>query len=92
MLSILSLSRNEKKSSFECGFNILSNNRVSFSNQFFIIAMLFLIFDIEIALILPYPLVREYNYMSKLIIFIFILVLLVGLLYEWNQMVLSWVK
>nr|YP_010704699.1 NADH dehydrogenase subunit 3 [Polypedilum masudai]UXG19086.1 NADH dehydrogenase subunit 3 [Polypedilum masudai] len=82
----------EKLSPFECGFNPLNSSRLPFSIRFFLIAIIFLIFDVEIALILPMILTLK---SSNLIIwtmtnFIFIFILIIGLFHEWNQGALNW--
>nr|QNE85822.1 NADH dehydrogenase subunit 3 [Tipula varipennis]WVH44999.1 NADH dehydrogenase subunit 3 [Tipula varipennis] len=82
----------EKCSPFECGFDPKSSSRLPFSLRFFLITIIFLIFDVEIALILPMILVINYSdlimWMSTSIIFI--LILLIGLYHEWNQGALNW--
>jgi NADH-ubiquinone oxidoreductase chain 3 len=87
-----SLIEQEKISPFECGFNPLSSSRLPFSIRFFLIAIIFLIFDVEIALILP--IIITLNYSNILIwLFtnlIFILILLLGLYHEWKQGALNW--
>nr|QQQ88951.1 NADH dehydrogenase subunit 3 [Hilara sp. YD3011] len=82
----------EKSSPFECGFDPKSSSRLPFSLRFFLITIIFLIFDVEIALILPMILIFSY---SNLIMWtctsmIFILILLLGLYHEWNQGALNW--
>nr|YP_010498954.1 NADH dehydrogenase subunit 3 [Microtendipes umbrosus]UWR98450.1 NADH dehydrogenase subunit 3 [Microtendipes umbrosus] len=82
----------EKFSPFECGFNPMNSSRLPFSIRFFLIAIIFLIFDVEIALILPMILTMKF---SNLMIwtytsFIFILILIIGLYHEWNQGSLNW--
>nr|WAB46333.1 NADH dehydrogenase subunit 3 [Chironomus plumosus] len=82
----------EKLSPFECGFNPMNSSRLPFSIRFFLIAIIFLIFDVEIALILPMILTLK---SSNLLIwtytnFIFILILIIGLFHEWNQGSLNW--
>nr|YP_010688334.1 NADH dehydrogenase subunit 3 [Mylabris phalerata]WBR65762.1 NADH dehydrogenase subunit 3 [Mylabris phalerata] len=82
----------EKSSPFECGFDPKSSTRLPFSLHFFIIAVIFLIFDVEITLLLPLIISLEasnpFNYFMVLVIFI--LTLLVGLFHEWNQGALDW--
>uniref|UniRef100_A0AAU7YT70 NADH-ubiquinone oxidoreductase chain 3 n=1 Tax=Rhopalus kerzhneri TaxID=3151525 RepID=A0AAU7YT70_9HEMI len=82
----------EKMSPFECGFDPKSKARMPFSLQFFLIAVLFLIFDIEIAIILPMIITLKIsNIMSwSLTMTIFISVLIVGLYYEWKNNMLEW--
>nr|QPK42119.1 NADH dehydrogenase subunit 3 [Scelimena melli] len=82
----------EKLSPFECGFNPQANARLPFSIQFFLISMLFLIFDIEIALLLPLiPVMKTSNPIIWMTSFSsFMIILLVGLYYEWQQGMLSW--
>nr|QLY89669.1 NADH dehydrogenase subunit 3 [Hydraena riparia] len=83
----------EKNSPFECGFDPKSSARMPFSIHFFLIAIIFLIFDVEITLLIPLILILPYtNIMNYLIIsMFFILILLIGLYHEWNQGALNWV-
>nr|UBI43994.1 NADH dehydrogenase subunit 3 [Eysarcoris ventralis] len=82
----------EKLSPFECGFDPKSSARTPFSIQFFLIAILFLIFDIEIAIMLPIILTMKLSMNSIwiMIIMAFIIVLIIGLYHEWNNGVLEW--
>nr|ALO76130.1 NADH deshydrogenase subunit 3 [Scirtidae sp. GENSP02] len=82
----------EKSSPFECGFDPMSSSRIPFSLQFFLIAVIFLIFDVEIALLLPMiPIMKISSMINFLtIVFTFILILLIGLYHEWNQGALNW--
>nr|YP_010287461.1 NADH dehydrogenase subunit 3 [Ophthalmitis albosignaria]UKT61792.1 NADH dehydrogenase subunit 3 [Ophthalmitis albosignaria]UNP54268.1 NADH dehydrogenase subunit 3 [Ophthalmitis albosignaria] len=96
MLSIIlskkSFTDREKSSPFECGFDPKSNARIPFSLHFFLITMIFLIFDVEIALI--FPMIKLFKLVNFLIwmkiSFFFIIILLVGLYHEWNQNMLNW--
>nr|QXG82926.1 NADH dehydrogenase subunit 3 [Tabanus amaenus] len=92
ILSKKSLIDREKASPFECGFDPSSSSRLPFSLQFFLIAIIFLIFDVEIALILPMIMIIKF---SNLMIWsftstFFIIILLLGLYHEWNQGALEW--
>nr|QXI88812.1 NADH dehydrogenase subunit 3 [Onryza maga] len=92
MLSKKSLKDREKCSPFECGFDPKSSARIPFSLHFFLITVIFLIFDVEIALI--FPMIYTFK-MTNLIIwaktsFFFIIMLLIGLYHEWNQNMLNW--
>nr|WCQ78422.1 NADH dehydrogenase subunit 3 [Agrypninae sp. GTI-132] len=82
----------EKSSPFECGFDPKSSARIPFSLQFFLIAVIFLIFDVEITLLLPLVVtMKTTNMMSFLsITSVFILILLGGLYHEWKQGALNW--
>nr|YP_002265490.1 NADH dehydrogenase subunit 3 [Contacyphon sp. BT0012]ACF35075.1 NADH dehydrogenase subunit 3 [Contacyphon sp. BT0012] len=82
----------EKSSPFECGFDPMSSSRIPFSLQFFLIAVIFLIFDVEIALLLPMISIMKISNLINysLVIFIFIVILLIGLYHEWNQGALDW--
>nr|ALO76503.1 NADH deshydrogenase subunit 3 [Omalium rivulare] len=83
----------EKNSPFECGFDPKSSSRLPFSLQFFLIAMIFLIFDVEITLLIPLILtIKITNFMNYFMITsFFISILLVGLYHEWNQGALNWI-
>nr|WJW73703.1 NADH dehydrogenase subunit 3 [Lindneromyia sp.] len=92
ILSKKSLTDREKNSPFECGFDPKSSSRLPFSLQFYLIAIIFLIFDVEIALILPMVLIINFSniFMWSITSVIFILILLLGLYHEWNQGALNW--
>nr|YP_010947403.1 NADH dehydrogenase subunit 3 [Oberthueria caeca]WGO62443.1 NADH dehydrogenase subunit 3 [Oberthueria caeca] len=92
ILSKKSFNDREKSSPFECGFDPKSMARIPFSLHFFLITVIFLIFDVEIALIFPIILTfKMVNFFiwSK-ISFFFLFILLVGLYHEWNQNMLNW--
>nr|QRV62911.1 NADH dehydrogenase subunit 3 [Necterosoma penicillatum] len=82
----------EKNSPFECGFDPINSARIPFSLQFFLIAVIFLIFDVEIALLLPVIMVYKISYIKIMMItsMFFIAILLIGLFHEWNQGALNW--
>nr|BAD32648.1 NADH dehydrogenase subunit 3 [Orthetrum melania] len=92
ILSKKSINDREKSSPFECGFDPFNKSRIPFSLRFFLIAVIFLIFDVEIAILLP---MIESLYSSSIISWsivsiVFIVILLVGLYHEWNQGALEW--
>lgn len=82
----------EKRSPFECGFEPFNSSRLPFSIRFFLIGIIFLIFDVEIALIFPIINIIKINQLSTWIItrLIFIAILILGLYHEWNQGALEW--
>nr|WMY24085.1 NADH dehydrogenase subunit 3 [Malagasitermes milloti] len=82
----------EKSSPFECGFDPKNSARLPFSSRFFLIAVIFMIFDVEIALLLPMPItILTSNMKSWMIISsVFLLILIIGLYHEWNQGSLEW--
>nr|YP_009459822.1 NADH dehydrogenase subunit 3 [Longpotamon yangtsekiense]AUT13994.1 NADH dehydrogenase subunit 3 [Longpotamon yangtsekiense] len=84
----------EKISPYECGFDPKGSSRLPFSLRFFLIAVIFLIFDVEITLLLPIaPVINLVNIFSWLLTIIFFLfMLLLGLFYEWYQGALEWSK
>nr|YP_009469531.1 NADH dehydrogenase subunit 3 [Tenebrio obscurus]AVE14888.1 NADH dehydrogenase subunit 3 [Tenebrio obscurus] len=82
----------EKNSPFECGFDPKSTARLPFSMHFFLIAIIFLIFDVEITLLFPLMISMKFNSMMMYFstTMIFVIVLLLGLIHEWNQGALDW--
>nr|QVH36313.1 NADH dehydrogenase subunit 3 [Erionota torus] len=92
VLSKKSFKDREKCSPFECGFDPKSSARNPFSLHFFLITVIFLIFDVEIVLI--FPLITTFS-LTNLIIWsktslFFIIILLIGIYHEWNQNMLNW--
>nr|AIY61951.1 NADH dehydrogenase subunit 3 [Caetetermes taquarussu] len=82
----------EKSSPFECGFDPKNSARLPFSSRFFLIAVIFMIFDVEIALLLPMPITMLTSNMKSWMIIssVFLMILIVGLYHEWNQGSLEW--
>nr|YP_011017373.1 NADH dehydrogenase subunit 3 [Amblyomma parvitarsum]WQF69036.1 NADH dehydrogenase subunit 3 [Amblyomma parvitarsum] len=92
-LSFKNLLSKEKLSPFECGFDPFSLSRVPFSLKFFFIGIVFLIFDVEIIMILPYPLVLSNKNFSLIFSFILInMIIVIGLFYEWKSGMIDWMK
>lgn len=92
LLSIFSFADREKRSPFECGFDPKKTARIPFSLRFFLLTILFLVFDIEIVLILPLPLSIKSNLSlsSSLRALLFMTVLIGGLVHEWKEGSLEW--
>nr|YP_010192489.1 NADH dehydrogenase subunit 3 [Vultur gryphus]QZP39989.1 NADH dehydrogenase subunit 3 [Vultur gryphus]UDH54052.1 NADH dehydrogenase subunit 3 [Vultur gryphus] len=84
----------EKLSPYECGFDPLGSARLPFSIRFFLVAILFLLFDLEIALLLPLPWATQLHSPTTTLIWtsIIILLLTLGLIYEWMQGGLEWAE
>nr|YP_010501020.1 NADH dehydrogenase subunit 3 [Cottus princeps]UXB58439.1 NADH dehydrogenase subunit 3 [Cottus princeps] len=84
----------EKLSPYECGFDPVGSARLPFSLRFFLIAILFLLFDLEIALLLPLPWGDQLT--TPLITFMWatavLTLLTLGLIYEWLQGGLEWAE
>ena len=82
----------EKITPFECGFAPKFSARLPFSIRFFLLALIFLIFDVELVLIFPYILniTRTVRVLNSGLLIIFLLVLLIGIFHEWNQGMLDW--
>nr|WNH22798.1 NADH dehydrogenase subunit 3 [Chascanopsetta danae] len=84
----------EKLSPYECGFDPVGSARLPFSVRFFLVAILFLLFDLEIALLLPLP--WGYQLVTPATTFAWtaavLLLLTLGLVYEWLQGGLEWAE
>lgn len=83
-----------KISSYECGFDTIRESRIPFSVRFFLITVIFLVFDIEIALLLPLGVIIKVVDLFLLVFvrIVVIIVLGVGLVHEWNQGALNWIN
>ncbi|YP_001648826.1 NADH dehydrogenase subunit 3 (mitochondrion) [Sylvia atricapilla] len=84
----------EKLSPYECGFDPLGSARLPFSIRFFLVAILFLLFDLEIALLLPLPWATQLQTPTLTLTSALTLILLLtlGLIYEWVQGGLEWAE
>nr|YP_010736851.1 NADH dehydrogenase subunit 3 [Macropsis perpetua]WEP24725.1 NADH dehydrogenase subunit 3 [Macropsis perpetua] len=92
LVSIKSISDKEKLSPFECGFNPMSNKRMPFSIHFFLIAAIFLIFDVEIIIMIPMIMTMKTSIMLwwMMTSLSFVVVLILGLFHEWTNGMLNW--
>nr|AAF26189.1 NADH dehydrogenase subunit III [Scelorchilus rubecula]AAF26190.1 NADH dehydrogenase subunit III [Scelorchilus rubecula] len=84
----------EKLSPYECGFDPLGTARLPFSIRFFLVAILFLLFDLEIALLLPLPWATQLQFPLTTLTWAasLIIILTLGLVYEWFQGGLEWAE
>nr|YP_010265284.1 NADH dehydrogenase subunit 3 [Calidris subminuta]UIP57035.1 NADH dehydrogenase subunit 3 [Calidris subminuta] len=84
----------EKLSPYECGFDPLGSARLPFSIRFFLVAILFLLFDLEIALLLPLPWATQLSSPTMTLTWTstIITLLTLGLVYEWAQGGLEWAE
>lgn len=73
----------EKLREYECGFESIGNSRMKYDIIYYLIGILYLIFDLEIVLLYPIIYVLK-SYLSVLILFIFITILIAGYIYEWH--------
>uniref|UniRef100_UPI003002722C NADH dehydrogenase subunit 3 n=1 Tax=Mycetophylax simplex TaxID=341688 RepID=UPI003002722C len=81
----------EKMSPFECGFDPISHARMPFSIQFFIISLIFLIFDIELTLLLPLIfLTKMFNPFIIMYALMFLIILMIGLYLEYSEFSIDW--
>ncbi len=90
---ILSPSRpdDQKNSPYECGFEAFEDARMKFDVRFYLVAILFIIFDLEIAFMFPWALVLdEVGLFGFWAMVIFLTVLVVGFIYEWKNGALEW--
>jgi NADH-quinone oxidoreductase subunit A len=80
-----------KATPFECGMEQITKPRMQFSVKFSVIAMLFIVFDIEVAFLYPWAvLFRQLGVLGLVEVLFFLLVLTVGLLYAWKRGALEW--
>lgn len=81
----------EKVSVYECGFDPFHNPGEPFSIRFFLIAILFLVFDLEISYLFPWSLSSFLiDYVGQAFLILFLLILILGLIYEWMKGGLEW--
>ena len=81
----------EKLSAYECGFNAFDDARMKFDVRFYLVALLFIIFDLEVAFLFPWAVafhdIGAFGFWSMMV---FLGVLTIGFIYEWNKGALEW--
>ena len=81
----------EKLSAYECGFNAFDDARMKFDVRFYLVAILFIIFDLEVAFLFPWAAAyREIGLFGFVSMMIFLGILVVGFIYEWKRGALEW--
>ena len=94
VLNLLASPKNpdpEKLSAYECGFEPFNDSRMEFDIRFYLVAILFIIFDLEIAFLFPWAItlgnIGIFGFVSMMI---FLFILTVGFIYEWKKGALDW--
>ena len=81
----------EKNSPYECGFAAFEDSRMKFDVRYYLVAILFIIFDLEIAFLFPWAVVLQeigmYGFLSMMV---FLGILVIGFVYEWRKGALEW--
>ena len=81
----------EKLSTYECGFEAFNDSRMEFDVRFYLVAILFIIFDLEIAFLFPWAIslgtIGMFGFISMMI---FLFILTIGFIYEWKKGALDW--
>lgn len=81
----------EKNSPYECGFEAFEDARMKFDVRYYLVAILFIIFDLEIAFLFPWAVVLDQIGMAGLLAMaLFLGVLVIGFIYEWKKGALEW--
>lgn len=80
-----------KLAEYECGFPAFSDSRMRFDVRYYLVAILFIIFDLEIAFLFPWALViKKVGWVGLGAVLIFLAILTVGFIYEWKKGALEW--
>jgi len=81
----------EKLSPYECGFEAFEDARMKFDVRYYLVAILFILFDLEIAFLFPWAVVLpEIGFFGFAAMMVFLLILVVGFVYEWKKGALEW--
>ncbi len=81
----------EKNSPYECGFEAFEDSRMKFDVRYYLVAILFIIFDLEIAFLFPWAVVLdEIGTFGLVAMAVFLAVLVIGFIYEWKRGALEW--
>jgi len=81
----------EKNSPYECGFEAFEDTRMRFDVRYYLVAILFIIFDLEIAFLFPWAVVLDQiGWFGYTAMMIFLGILVIGFIYEWKKGALEW--
>ena len=81
----------EKLSPYECGFEAFEDARMKFDVRYYLVAILFILFDLEIAFLFPWAVVlQDIGFFGFAAMMIFLAILVVGFIYEWKKGALEW--
>ena len=81
----------DKLSPYECGFEAFEDSRMKFDVRYYLVAILFIIFDLEIAFLFPWAVVlKQIGMFGFLAMVLFLTILVVGFIYEWKKGALEW--
>ncbi|HEU4603029.1 MAG TPA: NADH-quinone oxidoreductase subunit A [Steroidobacteraceae bacterium] len=81
----------EKLSAYECGFEAFSDSRMKFDVRYYLVAILFIVFDLEIAFLFPWAVaLNRLGVVGLIAMGLFLAILVVGFVYEWKKGALEW--
>ena len=81
----------DKNSPYECGFEAFEDSRMKFDIRYYLVAILFIIFDLEIAFLFPWAIsLNKIGFFGYISMMFFLLVLTIGFIYEWKKGALEW--
>ncbi|OFZ97977.1 MAG: NADH-quinone oxidoreductase subunit A [Betaproteobacteria bacterium RIFCSPLOWO2_02_FULL_62_17] len=81
----------EKLSPYECGFEAFEDARMKFDVRYYLVAILFILFDLEIAFLFPWAVsLKEIGFLGFVSMMVFLAILVVGFIYEWMKGALEW--
>lgn len=81
----------EKLSAYECGFEPFEDSRIKFDVRYYLVAILFIVFDLEIAFLFPWAVsLNKIGILGIAAVGLFLLILVVGFVYEWKRGALEW--
>ena len=81
----------DKLSPYECGFEAFEDARMKFDVRYYLVAILFILFDLEIAFLFPWAVVlQDIGFFGFAAMMLFLLILVVGFIYEWKRGALEW--
>ncbi len=81
----------EKRSAYECGFEAFEDSRMKFDVRYYLVAILFIVFDLEIAFLFPWAVaLGSIGTFGLAAMGVFLLILVVGFIYEWKKGALEW--